>query len=476
MSCGVEYEVAAQENRGGGVGLSLSGWVLLVALAYGTIEQGAFHRDQFRVVGLLVTVAAVAHWGGAARTPISGRLVPACAAVVFGAIGLSVLVTDADLRSAAPTIALAAAVLVTIAIGSSLPDVAVVRVVDGVIVCGLIASATAWIGVAFHREPWGLVVQDIWRGSSTLTYANGTAALAGVALLLAVGRLRRTSHRLGFLPAYGLGLGVLCTGSRAAALSVAIGLAILARQAGWSTTARTLAPVATACLIAGVGLLPSIAADGPARPGVAVGGVLLGGLVGAVLSRRDRRSGGPLARSAMLLAGASFTIVAAAQWGAVDDLTAARFDLRSEDRAAEWGAAAEEFRTSPVFGVGPGRLDLSWVESDGQTKVAEFTHNEYLELLATHGLVGAGALIACVVIVASARRSRPRPSVVDDGVLAALAVLAVHSGFDFLWHIPVLALVGGVLVGVAAGSPAPVPSDILIAPALDLTRERKSLS
>jgi O-antigen ligase len=443
------YEVAARQERGAEGGLPLSGWLLLIALVYGSLQQGAFHGDQFRLVLLLVGVAGVAHWRGATRRPSDRRLVPACAVVVFGAIGLTVLTTDADLGSAAPTLALAAAVLVTIAVGASLPDATVVRVVDGVIVCGLLASATAWIGVAFHRQPWGLVVQDIWRGSSTLTYANATAALAGMALLLALGRLRPEAHRLAFLPAYGLGLGVLCTGSRAGALSVAVGLSVLARRAGWQSAARSLVPVAAACLVAGLGLLPSIAADSPARPGLAVGGVVLGALVGAGLSG-VRRPAWP----SLLLGVAGVAIVASTAWAAVDDLGTARFDFRSEDRAAEWAAATDQLRGSPVFGVGPGRLNLSWVDADGQTVVAEFAHNEYLELLATHGLVGAGALIACVALVASARRARPRPSVIEDGVVAALAVLAVHSAFDFLWHIPVVVLASGLLAGVLASGPA----------------------
>jgi hypothetical protein len=41
------------------------------------------------------------------------------------------------------------------------------------------------------------------------------------------------------------------------------------------------------------------------------------------------------------------------------------------------------------------------------------------------------------------------------GASAAVTALAVHSGFDFLWHPAVLPLLGGLLCGLAA--PAAVP-------------------
>ena len=424
-------------TRGAGDdGLPLGAWLLLVALVYATLQKGAFDRGPFLVVLALLAAAAAAHRLGGGRMP----LVPALAALTVGAIGISVLATDADLRSAAPTLAMTAAVLATIGVVAGLRPPAVVRVVDGVVLCGLVVAATAWIGVAFHRDPWGLVAQDIWRGSSTLTYANATGALAGIALLLALARLRPEANRLAVLPAYGLAVGVLSTGSRAALLAVAVGVVVLARR----TSVTALVPVLLGALVGAAALIPSLAADGPARPGIAVAGLLLGAAVAVVGGRVP----------ALVLAVLAVAAVAVTAGGNLDALASARFDLGSEDRAAEWRAATDEFGSSPVVGVGPGHLDLSWEGEDGRTYVAAFTHNEYLELLGTHGLVGAVALAACVVVVVR-RRPRGRPSTDHDGALAALAVLAVHSGFDFLWHIPVLALVGGVLVGVVSAAADP---------------------
>jgi O-Antigen ligase len=367
-------------------------------------------------------------------------------------------------------------VLATIGIVAGFRSAAVVRLVDGLVLCGLIASATAWIGVAFHRDPWGLVAQGIWRGSSTLTYANATGALVGIGLLLAVARLPG-AHRLAALPAYGLLVGLLSTGSRAALVSVGIGVLVLAHRRGWGPTARALVPIVVGGLVGAAALVPSLSADAPAQPGVALVGLVLGALV--VVTVSSRVVAGPLrGPSAIALVVVGLVVLAATAGNGFQALADARFDIGSADRAAEWRAATEEFGSSPVVGVGPGRLDLSWAAEDGGTYVAAFAHNEYLELLATHGLVGAIALAVCVVLVVR-RRSRVHSPTDRDGAVAALAVLAVHSGFDFLWHIPVLALVGGVLVAIAAFAPqdeASIPSTEALAPSRDLRQQLESLT
>lgn len=440
----------AREDDPGAV-LPPAGWLVVVALVYGTLAQGAFHRGPFRLVLLLLAAAAVAHglsrrsWGPA----------PALGAIGAGAVALSILATAADLRAALPTLALLAGFLVAVGVGAGLRDGAAARLLDGVIVSGLIASATAWVGVALHLEPWGLVVQGIWRGSSTLTYANATAALAGVAFLLAAARLVPSADRLAVLAAYGSAVGLLCSGSRAGGLAVLVGLVVLARRSGVATTARSLVPVALGGAVAAVGLLPSVAAGDPARPFVAALGLVAGGLVAVGLPVDRLRSVRPTG-TALGLGAAGVAVLLAVGWAATGELRAARFDARSEDRAAEWGATVDEFGSAPLFGVGPGRLELSWIGPDGVTYVAEYAHNEYLELLATFGLVGLAALVAGVVVVVVMRRRTGGGSPLDDGALAALAVLTVHSGFDFLWHIPVLALVGGVLVGLVARVPSTV--------------------
>jgi len=431
-------------------------WLLAVALVYATIQQGAFAAGPFRVVLALVAMAVLTHLAARGVRPDGPRLAPVLAAPAVGSVATTVLLTDAGLAAALPTLALVAAVVAVIGLVGALRAEAVTRVVDAVVVGGLLAAATAWVGVTVHREPWGLVAQGIWRGSSTLTYANATGALVGIALLLALARLLRPAGRFAPLPAYGLGLGLASTGSRAALLSVAIGLLVLIRRGGWQPVARATVPVALGSLVGFAGLAPSLSATEPPHVGVAVAGLVLGAGLTVVLWTPRRR---PLRLGVVAVTAAAAIVLVTAIGDDVSDLVDARFDVGSADRVDEWRAAVDELAASPVIGVGPGRLDLSWVGEDGRTYVAAFAHNEYLELLATYGVGGALALGACVVLV---WRRRPRgPSIREvDGALAALAVLAAHSAFDFLWHIPVLPLVGAVLVGVLVGAHDPAPAPV----------------
>jgi hypothetical protein len=43
------------------------------------------------------------------------------------------------------------------------------------------------------------------------------------------------------------------------------------------------------------------------------------------------------------------------------------------------------------------------------------------------------------------------------GATAALIALAIHSGFDFLWHLPVIPLCAGLFAGLAAPPHVPAP-------------------
>jgi hypothetical protein len=54
---------------------------------------------------------------------------------------------------------------------------------------------------------------------------------------------------------------------------------------------------------------------------------------------------------------------------------------------------------------------------------------------------------------------RRRGGDVWAGALAALTAFAVHSGLDFLWHIAVLPLLAGLLVGLAATDRSEEPTN-----------------
>jgi O-antigen ligase len=92
-----------------------------------------------------------------------------------------------------------------------------------------------------------------------------------------------------------------------------------------------------------------------------------------------------------------------------------------------------------------------------------YAHDEYLQLAAEEGalgLLGLGALATGVVITArrgwrSEARRHPEWMALRAGAIAGLACFALQSGFDFLWHVPVVPMIAALGVGFAALIPPP---------------------
>jgi O-antigen ligase len=120
----------------------------------------------------------------------------------------------------------------------------------------------------------------------------------------------------------------------------------------------------------------------------------------------------------------------------------------SEDRGYEWTAAVDQWRSSPIVGVGPDQT-LYFHAPDGN--FAHFSHNEYLQILADGGLVGAVLLVATGVCLFRAVR---RVDVATSCATAALLAFAVVGALDFDWHLASLGLVGGWVAGLS-GRPSP---------------------
>jgi O-antigen ligase len=163
--------------------------------------------------------------------------------------------------------------------------------------------------------------------------------------------------------------------------------------------------------------------------------------------------------AALVVGAAGVAVLLGPGRDALDRVGDARLSPTSEDRADEWRAAWRQASGHLGLGVGAGRLELRWVEATGEAKRAEYTHNEYLEVLAELGIAGGAVLAAGAGALAAALARRRPPS--DDpctrrvwaGVIAALAAFAVHSAFDFLWHVPVLPVAAAVLAGLGLARP-----------------------
>ncbi|MGE5286263.1 MAG: O-antigen ligase family protein [Micromonosporaceae bacterium] len=335
-------------------------------------------------------------------------------------------------------------------------------VVDGLVAVGAVVAATGWLGVVAHHRPWGLPSAGLWRAASVLTYANAAAALLVALTVVVLSRLTASpgSVRL-CLTAAGLLCGVGATLSRAGVAALAVGVLVLCLLRGTRVVVRAAAGPAAGAAVAFAGLLPSVPAAARPDPAVALAALACGAGIAVVMQRSPRAAiavltGGAALCAALILINAAPSVDAAAR-----SLAASRISLASPARAGETSAAIRVIGRHPLVGAGPGRATLRWRGPDGSIRADSYSHDEYLQVLADLGIIGTALLTmfiaAAVRVLWQARLSMPGPA--WAGAVAAAAALAVHSGFDFLWHIPAIPLTVAALAGCAVtstGRPQPL--------------------
>jgi O-antigen ligase len=183
---------------------------------------------------------------------------------------------------------------------------------------------------------------------------------------------------------------------------------------------------------------------------LAVAGLAAGAAVavGAVFVPARVRAVGVAA--ALVLAGVA--AVAGPHFDTVRTLLASRGNLESSGRTGALQAALDLVREHPLIGAGVGEARFLWLSPHGYGQAAIYAHNEYLQALVDLGAIGCALLLGVFAAIAvTLRRGRgyPHRPGVWAGAVTALAAFAVHSGFDFLWHIAVLPLAGALFVGLA---------------------------
>jgi O-antigen ligase len=113
-----------------------------------------------------------------------------------------------------------------------------------------------------------------------------------------------------------------------------------------------------------------------------------------------------------------------------------------DHRTGALHAALRLVAQHPLTGTGPGQADLRWKGHDHGSQLYTYVHNEYLQITAELGLVGLA-------------------------LLAAAAAFAVHSGFDFVWHLPAIVLTVTLLVGLVLPAPDTAPAQLPSIPVLE---------
>ena len=412
----------------------------MAAVGAAAIAQGAYHFTGQILAGLLLGAAILVALAGRRLDLRELRFPPVlvCAALALWAVA-SAAAAGVPLSAAGPTVALLCAVVVVgVLCRQGGEDVVVALLLLG----GLVALS-GLAGVAFRYQPWTLEDQGLWRAATTLTYANAGAGLLVPLVLLAAGRLVSTppSQPMAALTCLLLA-GAGATLSRGGFLALALGGVLLARAVGSRRLLGAVAgPVAGAFVVLG-GLAPSMVVGRPPAPLLATAGLGAGLTIAAALAARPRLAAAALVGASLLVAGA------AGLAGGLDAVGGSRMTLASPDRANEAGAAVRVGADHPLTGAGPGQVVLSWRDGDGRRLVAHYAHNEYLQTWAELGAIGVALVL--VLLAAVAREiKRAGVSPIRAAAGAGLAAVALHSGMDFLWHVPAIPLVCAALVAVA---------------------------
>jgi hypothetical protein len=440
---------------------SWAGLLLLTAVAAGLLSQGAFYTRVRWYLGVLVAAAAALALVAWPPTRDDARLPPVVAALALAAWAvLDAALLGVPAAGAGPALLLLGLVAVLLVCRRLQPEDREVLLL-GVVAVGLLVALAGWLGVAGRVGPWAWLGDGIWRASSTLTYPNAAAAVLVPVALVALARLVEVPGSLPLaLAATGLLAGAAATLSRAAALALAVGLVVLAGLRGPRRAARVALGPCVGALVALVGLVPSMPAAGPARPALALAGLGAGLALAAVLARRRGVAAVVLVLGGVLGGCLTVAVVAGGVGEGARLVADTRITLASPDRSGAVGAALRVAAEHPLIGTGPGQVDLRSKGADGGTRIFGYAHNEYAQVAAELGLVGL-ALLA-VLLAALGRllwsaRAAGSPIPGWAGVVAATAAFAVHSGFDFVWHLPAVVLTVTLLVGVIL--PAPEGAD-----------------
>lgn len=306
----------------------------------------------------------------------------------------------------------------------------------------VVVAVTGWVGVVARLEPWAQVDQELWRAASSVTYANAAATLCAIGWLLAATDRDPFPGRVLDVCGSLCVVGAVATLSRAGLVALAVAAVVILTLKGLSWLAVAM-PSLLGGGVASAALLPGLATDGSAQPVVAVVGLLIGLAVAAYAGR--------VTRPAVLAVGTlGVGVGVAVGLLSLGSNVEGRFSPMSTDRADAWQAAWDEFVADPIFGRGPGELDLVWVREDGPWSIA-FVHNEYLEILAETGLVGLALMLAglAVLVVRGLEIADPSRRAL---IVAVVVLVALQSFFDFLWHIPAVVVVAGVVIGASRAS------------------------
>jgi len=207
-------------------------------------------------------------------------------------------------------------------------------------------------------------------------------------------------------------------------------------------------------------------------------GVVAGSVIFALLAGRSRKKWIALAIAgtlAVAVAGVSlgiraFPTGAAARYAptVLQRLALSKTAGGDASRAMQWRAAIEGFKDRPLFGYGPENHNLVWSAyfDPGiyriDTEIFDRTHNQFLETLATTGLIGAAAFLGIWVAIGVTLVGAYRAGRLSASAVAILAGVQVAYGtFLFFWFLDLNSTMLWILVAALISSRRAVGSVVL---------------
>ncbi|MCB2156794.1 O-antigen ligase family protein [bacterium] len=295
----------------------------------------------------------------------------------------------------------------------------------------------ALTAAALFQGLWGalqFILSDAVRASGALVNPNHYAALLllclpAAAALIAVWNRRRPDHD------------EFWTGRHPAML---LGILVLLALVGWVLS------LSRASILLG-------------------GSVLLAwGVLEALIHWTRNRGGhrparlGPRAVVGIVVAGGLIVLLISAAALSQFSLRFSSTDVGTDDRYGYWAATMDGWRQAPLIGLGPGGIEaaLNRYSRRPLDLVPVHSHNDYLEILAEWGVVGAGvwALLVVGALVAAARDWRkdlaglsPSRWIIRRAAAAALLATAAHELLDFPLRVPLVMLCFLIAVSLAIG-------------------------
>jgi hypothetical protein len=295
---------------------------------------------------------------------------------------------------------------------------------------GSVSALIGIVGVITHWSAVATVNHGSWRAATTLTYANAAGLLAAMTLLVALGIDG---------PRWLRNLGVeICVAGLIASQSVAAVVAVLAGAplvplAQWRVHRRAI--VAGGAV--GVAILAASATSGrPWWMAIVVALLLTWGCHPSLeTGSTRRRTIGELGLAAVVVVALALTLSTS---------THHPFASESERTSIPWRTVTDNWREIGVTGLSPQGVS----SPRSPVRISDnLLGNDYLQIGVDGGLI---ALILFTGSVAAVAYTVRRRGVATSCATGALVAFGVGGFLDFSWHLPAIAVAGGVVGGLAS--------------------------